>query len=234
MKSEIKDEFTEDAKITSTVINDDPVAAIVKNDTTSIFNSDNNSIVNSDVTATVNSDTTSIVNSDVTAIVNSDVTVSTNRTEATHRLAEDDNDTTEQSHITAHNNLIDEILPPKPETLLSLPKSLKSPSESSAKDTLVFSEDIQNDHNNLTNELIATVQLIKRNNLHIQNIVKSDDKIITQATGLLATNSDSMQKEGKNLKSYSKTAWVSFWKMLGIMLFVCFTFIFVYIFIRLT
>ena len=100
--------------------------------------------------------------------------------------------------------------------------------------TLVFSEEIQNEHDNLTNELIATVQLIKRNNLHIQKMVKSDDKIISKASGLLGTNSDSIQREGKNLKSYSKTAWVSFWKMLLILLFVFFAFIFAYIFIRLT
>lgn len=130
-------------------------------------------------------------------------------------------------------NLIDEILPPKPETSLSLPKPSKSqPNEN--EQSLVFSEEIQNEHDTLTNELIATVQLIKRNNLHIRKMVKSDDKIITDATGLLATNSDAMQKEGKNLKSFSKTAWVSFWRMLGILFFVCFTFIFVYIFIRLT
>lgn len=136
-------------------------------------------------------------------------------------------------HQITNNTLINEILPPKPETLLSLPKPSKSPSPQE-KDSLIFSEEIQTEHNTLTDELIATVQLIKRNNLHIQKMVKSDDKIITEATGLLATNSDSMQKEGKNLKSYSKKAWVSFWKMLAILLFVCFTFIFVYIFIRLT
>jgi hypothetical protein len=130
-------------------------------------------------------------------------------------------------------NLIDEILPPKPETFLSLPKPSKSqPNEN--EQSLVFSEEIQNEHDTLTNELIATVQLIKRNNLHIRKMVKSDDKIITDATGLLATNSDAIQKEGKNLKSFSKTAWVSFWRMLGILFFVCFTFISVYIFIRLT
>lgn len=136
-----------------------------------------------------------------------------------------------------------DILPPKPETkntLLSLPKSKSKESTSSSSspkstnETLVFSEEIQSKHDDLTNELIATVQLIKRNNLHIQKIVKSDEKIITEATGLLATNSDSMQKESKNLKSYSKKAWVSFWKMILILLFTCMAFIFVYIFIRLT
>jgi len=146
------------------------------------------------------------------------------------------NENIKNDQVSLNNqNLINEILPPKPETLLSLPKPTKSPSETQSKDSLIFfSNDIQSEHDNLTNELIATVQLIKRNNLNIQKMVKSDDKIITEATGLLATNSDSMQKEGKNLKSYSKTAWVSFWKMLGILFFVCFTFIFVYIFIRLT
>lgn len=142
------------------------------------------------------------------------------------------NGNTDDSRTHNQNSLINEILPPKPETLLSLPKSTKSPS--SETDALTFSNEIQSEHDNLTNELIATVQLIKRNNLHIQKMVKSDDKIITEATGLLATNSDAMQKEGRNLKSYSKTAWVSFWKMLGILFLVCFTFIFVYIFIRLT
>lgn len=129
-------------------------------------------------------------------------------------------------------NLIDEILPPKPETVLSVPKFTKS--EEPKHDTLTFSEDIQSVHDSLTNDLIATVQLIKRNNLHIQKMVKEDDTIINEASGLLATNSETMHSEGKNLKSYSKKAWVSFWKMLGILMFVCFTFIFVYIFIRLT
>ena len=126
------------------------------------------------------------------------------------------------------------ILPPKPEiSSLSIPKT-QTQTQTQKNDTLTFSEDIQSVHDSLTNDLIATVQLIKRNNLHIQKMVKEDDKIINQAAGLLVTNSDTMQKEGKNLKSYSKKAWVSFWKMLLILLFVCFTFIFVYIFIRLT
>ena len=134
--------------------------------------------------------------------------------------------------------MIDEILPEKPEMiLLSVPKHSSSNTEKdkeNPQESLAFSESIQSEHDNLTNELIATVQLIKRNNLHIQKMVKADDKVISEASGLLATNSDSMQREGKNLKSFSKTAWVSFWKMLLILLFVCFTFFFVYIFIRLT
>lgn len=128
---------------------------------------------------------------------------------------------------------INDILPPKPENpLLSIPKSPINKDKDS--DTLVFSEEIQNQHDNLTSELIATVQLIKRNNLHIQKMVKSDENVINEATGLLATNSDAMQKESKNLKSYSKKAWVSFWKMILILMFVSLSFIFVYIFIRLT
>lgn len=131
---------------------------------------------------------------------------------------------------------LNDILPPKPENpLLSLPKSKSKEGKSpESPDTLVFSEEIQSKHDNLTNELIATVQLIKRNNLHIQKTVKSDEKVISEATGLLATNSESMQKESKNLKSYSKKAWVSFWKMIIILLFICLAFIFIYIFIRLT
>lgn len=128
---------------------------------------------------------------------------------------------------------LNDILPPKPENpLLSIPKSPINKDKDS--DTLVFSEEIQSQHDNLTSELIATVQLIKRNNLHIQKMVKSDEKVINEATGLLATNSDAMQKENKNLKSYSKKAWVSFWKMILILMFVSLSFIFVYIFIRLT
>ena len=50
--------------------------------------------------------------------------------------------------------------------LLSIPKSPINKDKDS--DTLVFSEEIQSQHDNLTSELIATVQLIKRNNLHIQ------------------------------------------------------------------
>jgi hypothetical protein len=129
---------------------------------------------------------------------------------------------------------IDEILPMKPETsFLTVPKA-ENKQKDSSESSLVFSESVQSEHDNLTNELIATVQLIKRNNLHIQKMVKGDDKIISEASSLLATNSDSMQREGKNLKSFSKTAWVSFWKMLLILLFVCFSFFFVYIFIRIT
>ena len=126
---------------------------------------------------------------------------------------------------------LDEILPSKPESLLIVPKASKP---ESPKESIVFSEEIQSGHDHLTNELIATVQLIKRNNLHIQKMVKEDDQVISKASGLLATNADTMQKQGQNLKKYSKKAWMSFWNMLLILLFVCFTFIFVYIFIRLT
>lgn len=151
----------------------------------------------------------------------------------------DDNDVpVEKEHVPVSRTAatLNDILPPKPEnSLLSLPKSKSKEGESpESPDTLVFSEEIQSKHDNLTNELIATVQLIKRNNLHIQKTVKSDEKVISEATGLLATNSESMQKESRNLKSYSKTAWVSFWKMILILLFICLAFIFVYIFIRLT
>lgn len=147
-------------------------------------------------------------------------------------------DTSNVDSITATVNetkgvSLNDILPPKPENpLLSIPKSPINKDKDS--DTLVFSEEIQSQHDNLTSELIATVQLIKRNNLHIQKMVKSDEKVINEATGLLATNADAMQKESKNLKSYSKKAWVSFWKMILILMFVSLSFIFVYIFIRLT
>ncbi len=131
-----------------------------------------------------------------------------------------------QSPLISSDDIL--ILPPKLETISFSKES------SAEKESLTFSEEIQSTHDNLTNELISTVQLIKRNNLHIQKMVKSDDKVISEATGLLATNSDTMQREGRNLKSYSKTAWVSFWKMLLILFFVCISFIFIYIFIRLT
>ena len=137
------------------------------------------------------------------------------------------------SKRSANELVLNDILPPKPENSLL---SIRKPPKTDDPDTssLVFSEEIQSQHDNLTNELIATVQLIKRNNLHIQKIVKSDEKVINEATGLLATNSDAMKREGKHLNSYSKKAWVSFWKMILILLFVCLAFIFVYIFIRLT
>ena len=144
-----------------------------------------------------------------------------------------DNSNTDTCNNT--QTLLTDILPPKPEnSLLSLPKSKESASSPKSIESLVFSEEIQSKHDNLTNELIATVQLIKRNNLNVQKMVKSDEKIISEATGLLATNSDSMQKQSKNLNSYSKKAWVSFWKMILILLFVSLAFVFVYIFIRLT
>lgn len=139
----------------------------------------------------------------------------------------------ERPQIASPTINLDEILPAKPETLMSVPKSGSSKPES-PKESIVFSEEVQSEHDHLTNELIATVQLIKRNNLHIQKMVKEDEKVITEASGLLATNADTMQKQGQNLKKYSKKAWVGFWKMLLILFFVCFTFLFVYIFIRLT
>lgn len=160
---------------------------------------------------------------------------SDNETEVVNEQVTTVNSPQEEEKYEKERDLIDEILPPKPETLLSVPKFTKeAQEEEKPKDSLVFSEEIQSVHDSLTNDLIATVQLIKRNNLHIQKMVKEDDKIINEASGLLATNSETMQKQGKHLKSYSKKAWVSFWKMLLILMFVCFTFIFVYIFIRLT
>lgn len=158
-------------------------------------------------------------------LINGDSLINEDSTSTTE-IVNNQNTPVPNPKIISTNDIL--ILPPKPEII---PKSLPKPAE---QESLVFSEEIQSEHDNLTTELIATVQLIKRNNLHIQKIVKSDDKIITEATGLLATNSDTMQREGKNLKSYSKTAWVSFWKMFLILLFVCVLFIFVYIFIRLT
>lgn len=140
----------------------------------------------------------------------------------------------EQEKIASPRINLDEILPAKPETLLTVPKAVVTSKPESPKESIIFSDEIQGEHDHLTNELIATVQLIKRNNLHIQKMVKEDDKVISEASGLLATNSDTMQKQGQNLKKYSKKAWMSFWNMLLILVFVCFTFIFVYIFIRLT
>lgn len=160
----------------------------------------------------------------------------------------DDNDhqltlTTAPPPLSPKEALLDEILPTKPENMnlstLQLPekkkKNKQQEQESDKKSSQIqFSDSVQSDHDTLTSELISTIQLIKRNNLHLRKVVQSDDKIISEASGLLATNSDSLKREGNNLKKFSKSAWMTFWKSFLILIFLMITFLFVYIFIRIT
>lgn len=174
------------------------------------FIDNNNNIIDNDNDNITNNDTTLTTNNSITSVISK-----------------------EKVTDTLKNNLINEILPPKPEIFLSKSSSTELKKDDEKRE-IQFSESIQSQHDSLTNDLISTIQLIKRNNLNIQKQFKIDDEIISEASDLLVTNSDSMKREGKNLKTFSKSAWMNFWKMLMILLFVSFTFLFVYIFIRLT
>ncbi len=130
---------------------------------------------------------------------------------------------------------IKEILPENPKSdFLNipsvLPKSAKQPQNSS----LHFSDSLQAEHDSLTEELIQTVQLVRRNNIHLRDMVKADDQILEEATTLLTGNTDKIQREGRNLKEYSKTVWMTTWRMLSLMFFAVILFLFAYLFIRFT
>ena len=130
-------------------------------------------------------------------------------------------------------DFVEEILPKK----LDLPKPAPVPStksEPKESGTIKFSETIQSDHDSLTNDLISTVRLIKRNNLALRQIVQDDDKALDETALLLADNSGKMGREGGNLKKYSRSAWSTTWKLLGLMLVVMVTFLFMYLFIKVT
>ena len=127
---------------------------------------------------------------------------------------------------------IDQILPEKPKSdFLNIPSTLPK-----QKDTaqLRFADSIQADHDSLTEELIQTVRLIRRNNIQLRDIVKSDDGVIEEATSLLSGNTQAMERESKNLKNYSENAWMTTWRILSLIFFVFVIFLFGYLFIRLT
>ncbi len=129
-----------------------------------------------------------------------------------------------------------EILPEKPKSDFlnipsTLPKATKKPGESAS---LQFSDSMQSEHDSLTGELIQTIRLIRRNNLHLRDMVKADDQVIEEATTLLTGNTDKLHREGRNLKEYSKSVWMTTWRMFSLMALAVILFLFAYLFIRLT
>jgi hypothetical protein len=133
--------------------------------------------------------------------------------------------------------VIDDILPAKSaeklNSSLTSAKTADSPSKSDSG-SIRFSAAVQSEHDQLTDELIQTVRLIKRNNIHLRSVVTADDAKISEASSLLATNTDSLKHQSKNMKAYSSEAWSSTWRMLMLMFGVVVVFLFMYAFIRLT
>lgn len=129
-----------------------------------------------------------------------------------------------------------EILTEKPKSdFLNIPSSLpKAVKSSGNQSTLQFSDSMQAQHDSLTEELIQTVQLIRRNNIHLRDMVKADDQVIEEATTLLTGNTDKINREGRKLKEYSRTVWMTTWRMLSLMFTAVFVFLLAYLFIRLT
>lgn len=128
---------------------------------------------------------------------------------------------------------------PPPRAASGENKHSAAPRSASVKDKnsaaqLRFSDATQSEHDSLTGELIETLQLIKRNNLRLRHHIKADDTKIDEAASLLATNSDALQRTGRNLQSFSKKSWMTTWRMLGLMLLTVAVFLAMYIFIRFT
>lgn len=134
-----------------------------------------------------------------------------------------------------NTEILSEIMPSQNAPKSPITTAAAAASQESSKAAgLRFSDTLQQEHDQLTNELVDTIRLIKRNNLHLRNIIISDDATINEASSLLANNTDSLQREGKNLQSYSRQAWSSAWRMLGYLFLVILVFLFMYIFIRFT
>ena len=130
---------------------------------------------------------------------------------------------------------VNELLPEKPKSdFLNIPSTLPKSAKQGEKSSLQFSDSIQSEHDSLTEELIQTVRLIRRNNLHLRDMVKADDQVLDEATTLLSGNADKIQSEGRKLKNYSRTVWMTTWRMLSLMFFAVLLFLFAYLFIRLT
>ncbi len=134
------------------------------------------------------------------------------------------------------NKKLIKIQRPKLKVEVKEKENLKDPKfhDKSKNDGIKFSEEIQSDHDKLTNQLIETVKLIKRNNISLQQVVKNDDKIIEEASNLLTFNSEKLNLQGKTLKNYSRKSWATTWFLIFLMFFMLFIFLFMYIFIRFT
>ena len=114
------------------------------------------------------------------------------------------------------------------------------PQPSDKKETLIDDKEhaqgakFRKEHDELANGLVKMAQILKRNNLAIQEMIRKDQTVLDSAELVMTTNVSRFKRENDQLGAFKSTSWKSTWRLFLMLFWVAFALLFMYFFIKLT